>query len=696
MYAQSEDFKIQDNNLFLERKIELPFTADYYMANYIAEQVLKQSRQGLVIDFKTTQEGLLTEVGDVIYIKLEAPGWSTLNNNAGKKFRVIQVGIESNDEISILAREYDSAVYTHGIFKTKDTAPNTALPQLSTVIAPATVNATETLLFNDPKITNRISLTWDQPLTSYVNKYEVTYKKGNDNLYVNEAITTGKQYNIDNLEPGLYIFLVRSVNTAGFKSDYIEKTFEVKGTTILPAVNPPGITGITESLVSTTKGSGIKAKAVVTWSASQNTDWENLGVYIDSYEVERKLSTTSNYERLGSSTGTFFEFFDITPGIYDFRIRAVNTANIKSNYVESTAEINGLSAKPANVANFFIRAESTQANLSWTPATDLDVKVGGTFEIRHSVATSNATWPQAIKIGSDIPGSSNSASMPLLVGTYLIKAVDSTGNKSDSAKAVINTISPSTFDVFEKSSITDTAFAGTKTDMVVDDAGFLKFEADVTWDNVAGNIDTWGLVDSIGGVDSPGTYLFSSNIDLGSPGNATLKSEITFEVYSTTDIWDNFQGNIDTWDSIDSVVFDDVNATLYVATTQQDPASGSATWTDYQEFTIGNYYGRGFKFKLICTTGSNDHQIKVTSLKATAEVYYRLESETVTTNASGSSLTYDNAFLATPQIAISANNMSTGDYYAITNSTANGFTLRFYNAGGTGVARTAYYLSRGY
>ena len=109
--------------MLLERKIELPYTADYYMSNYIAEQTLKQSRQGITISFNTTQEGLLAEIGDVVYIKLDSPGWSALNSGAGKMFRVVQIDIESNDEIAIVAREYSADVYTHGIFQTLDTAP---------------------------------------------------------------------------------------------------------------------------------------------------------------------------------------------------------------------------------------------------------------------------------------------------------------------------------------------------------------------------------------------------------------------------------------------------------------------------------------------------------------------------------------------------------------------------------------------
>ena len=698
-YVESATYKTADNEMLLERKIELPFTADRLMAFYIAEQTMKQSRQGLLIEFNTTQEGLLAEVGDVIYIKLDAPGWTSLNSGSGKLFRVIQVTLEMNDEVSIVAIEYDADAYVHGTASAIDTSPNTNLPSLATVSTPTSLAATETLLFNDPKITNRVSLSWTGSKSPYLERYEVAYIPGSDGgTYIQAGTVTGTQFTIDNLDPGVYQFAVRSVNTAKFKSDYASVLLKVNGTTTLPVVNPPGITGVTESLISTTLGSGIKAKAVLSWTAIANSDWEALGINIESYEVEYKLTSEStNFERLGSATGTFFEFFDIAPGNYDFRVRAVNDAGIKSAYAAITAEITALSAPPTNVANFYLRVESTQANLSWTPSPDIDVKVGGTFEIRHSVATSGATWNKAIKIGSDIAGSSNSTSMPLLVGTYLIKAVDSTGNKSATAKSIVNTVSPSLFDKRTASTVTDTTFAGTKTDMVIDaDTGYLKFEADTPWDSVTGNIDTWGLLDSVGGADLSGSYELANKIDLGAAGNATLSSSITFDVVSTSDIWDNYLQNIDSWESVDANTFDDVNATFFISTTNDDPASGSATWSAYQEFTIGNYYGRGFKFKVQCTSEDATHQINITQLVAKAEVYYRFESETGTTSASGSAFTYDKAFLSTPQIAITANDMATGDYYAITSSSATGFTLRFYNSSGTGISRTAYYLARGY
>ena len=686
-----------DNGLLLQKKVELPFTANMLTAKYIANQNLKISRQNVLINFKTTQDGLLAEVGDTIYIKLANPGWDTINAGSGKIFRVLQIGIEATDEVNITAIEYDSEVYTVAAASWEG-SPNTALPSLHAVTAPQNITVSETLLFNDPKITNRIAISWDQSKSSFVSGYDIAYKKLNDADLINVGNVGGTQFNIDNLKPGVYTFNVRARNNAGFTSTYAPKLFTVKGTDVLPAVNPPGITGVVEELTSSFVGSGVKAKATLSWVAVANADWEALGVTIDHYEVQYKLTSESTtWESPGTSTGTFFEFFDIKPGNYNFRVKAVNDANVASAYAETTAEITALTAAPADVTNFYLRVDSNEANLSWTPATDLDVKVGGTFEIRHSVATSGATWEDAIQVGEDVSGISNSTTMPLLVGTYLIKAVDSTGHKSDNAKTVVNTVSPQLFDTRVFQTITDTTFAGTKTNMVVDDdTGYLKFEADTLIDAMTTDIDDWGLFDSIGGVDTSGSYEFADKIDVEVVGAVSLVGAITFEVINRSDIWDNRTGNIDDWLSIDATDFDGVKAQLYVSTTNDDPASGGATWGDWQNFTIGNYYGRGFKFKLEASTTDANYQINVSQLKSVADIYYRLEAESSGIDASGSAITFDDSFRATPVLGIAAQNLATGDYYTLTSLSKTGFTLQFFNSSGTGIARTADWIARGY
>ena len=363
----------------------------------------------------------------------------------------------------------------------------------------------------------------------------------------------------------------------------------------------------------------------------------------------------------------------------------------------STQTISGLTTAPANVTNFYLRADSSEAHLHWDQATDLDVKIGGSFEIRHSPLTSSASWDASSKIGNNISGISTNTTMPLMVGTYLIKAVDSTGNKSATATTHVNSVSPSMFDKQTLTTITDTTFAGSKTNMVVD-GSVLKFQADTLWDSITENIDEWGLVDSIGGLDTSGSYEFASKIDATQVSNVLLSSSITFTtVDASAGFWDDQLSNIDTWQSIDSTSdFDDINAYLYVATTNDDPADGAASWSSYQLLSIGNYYARGFKFKLEASTSSTDHQINISQLVAKAEAFYRNESATSSVGTGGSTITYSNAFYATPTLAISADNMATGDYYTISATSKTAFTIRFYNSSGSGVARTMQYIARGY
>ena len=65
--------------------------------------------------------------------------------------------------------------------------------------------------------------------------------------------------------------------------------------------------------------------------------------------------------------------------------------------------------------------------------------------------------------------------------------------------------------------------------------------------------------------------------------------------------------------------------------------------------------------------------------------------------SSGSkTITYTNPFYGVPAIGISAQNMATGDFYAITSKTKTGFTITFYNSSGTAQNRTFDYVAKGF
>ena len=75
----------------------------------------------------------------------------------------------------------------------------------------------------------------------------------------------------------------------------------------------------------------------------------------------------------------------------------------------------------------------------------------------------------------------------------------------------------------------------------------------------------------------------------------------------------------------------------------------------------------------------------------------RLESgEDVESGAGAKAITYTNAFYASPAVGIAAQNMATGDYYAITSKTKTGFTITFYNSSNAAQNRTFDYVAKGY
>ena len=699
--VKSSTFKAEDNNLTLKKSIELPFTDQFERAAMIATMNMKQSRQSLIISFTTTIVGLRAEVNDICFISLEALGFDSLNSGAGKKFRIMKLELQNNDEVKIVAREYDDDVFNFGTISAEDTATNTALPDFSSVVKPVISTPSEELIFATPNLFNRVTVSWEQTNNAYIQSYEIGINKINSLHDTNRTSfdfkgrSNSEIFTIDSLEAGQYLIAVRSKNRLGVYSDFATTIFKVEDTSKLPAVNTAAITSVTEELFTTTQGSGVKAKAILSFATTSNPTWEALGVTIERYEVEYKKTTDTSFVRAGSSLGTNFVFYDIEPSLYEFRIRAVNTAGVASDYSSFTQRIYGITAIPSNVSNFYLRADSNTATLSWTPTTDLDVKIGGSFEIRHNSLTSGAVWSNSVQIGEAVSGISNSTQVDLLVGTYLIKAVDSSGFKSATATSVVNTVTPDQFQTFVKATTTESpAFSGTKTNMIVDENAKLKLEADSLWDTL-GEVDTLGLIDAVGGLDLSGNYQFANVLDTGVVGTYRIATGITFTTDSTTDFFDARSGNIDTWEAIDVNTYDDVAVSLQIATTNDDP-SGSPSFSDYQDFRLGNYYGRAFKFKMNVTSGDATHQVYVSALSANASAYLKLDSAQNTTSTSALSVSFGENFVQTPQIAITAQNMVSGDYYTISSLTTTGFAITFFNSSNSAIARTFDYLARGF
>ena len=121
------------------------------------------------------------------------------------------------------------------------------------------------------------------------------------------------------------------------------------------------------------------------------------------------------------------------------------------------------------------------------------------------------------------------------------------------------------------------------------------------------------------------------------------------------------------------------------------------TFTEFRKFIVGDYTARGLKFRAKLTSEDVEASPKVTALSVTVDMPDRTVAEAdIASGAGAKAITFSPAFKAVQGIGITASNLNSGDYYAITSKSATGFTITFYNSSDTAVDRTFDYVAKGY
>lgn len=442
---------------------------------------------------------------------------------------------------------------------------------------------------------------------------------------------------------------------------------------------------ITESLYQT--ATEVKSKATISW---------NRVDFAVSYILRYKFEN-NNYVELPESQFADQEILDTQPGTYVIQVCAINALGKRSVAAQISQSLLGKTAPPANVQSFSLIPNQGHALLTWTQAGDLDVLVGGQIRIRWTPLLVGQKWSDAIDIVPAIPGTATSAIAPLLAGTYMAKFVDSSGVYSVSESLIETTVPESLALNVVTVQEEDPGFTGVKTGMIVDSVNHALCLASTEL------VDDYILVDSIGDWDFPGLivaagqYDFSTTIDLSGVWPTNITSLVQLQAYNLGNVWDARLSPMDGWDDIDGGAITDVDATLYVRTTNDNPA-GTPTWTDWKRIHAGSYAARAFQFRLICTSGSPDHNLRIKQLQVTLDLDDRVVEQSGLVSGVGTTyrVNYAEPFYAEPAVSITANALSSGDYFTISNSSATGFDVVFKNAGGSTVSRTFNFIAKGY
>ena len=396
-----------------------------------------------------------------------------------------------------------------------------------------------------------------------------------------------------------------------FTASDLQIVLSAPNTTIPDVLNlePPTNLQAIEEQRTTRDGRGVQSVLNVTYTLADDA-------FAYFYELEFKKSTDSTFTSGGITTGTSFELLDLAPASYDVRIRSVSLIGNKSDYVQAIGNVAGFGAAPTNMTGLSLQEIGGMALLQWTQSTDLDVRVGGTIEIRHAGVGVTNSWPTSTLVDDSVSGIATQAIVPLRAGNYLLKFIDAFGNKQTDATTVAadgDTI----LDFTDGTSATENpSFAGTKTNVIVIDNN-LKLVGATLLDSIS-DFDSIENFDNTGGTQSTGTYEFANQIDLGSVTRARLTAKVTSVATLQNDLIDNRTANIDTWDDFDGTAgAQPTNIEVYFASTDDDP-SGSPSFTSFKLFQQTEVRARAFKFKAVLTTSDPAYNVSCSALAVTS------------------------------------------------------------------------------
>jgi len=443
--------------------------------------------------------------------------------------------------------------------------------------------------------------------------------------------------------------------------------------------------------------------------------WQPI-VGVTQYQVNYRFNNGNFISQTVSAPD--FEIFDSDVGTYEFQVFSYNAAlQTSATSANLTFVAQGKTALPANVTGLTAEPISEKlVRLRWNLSTDVDVTHGGRVFVRHSPVTDgSATFENSTDLIQALAGNTTTAEVPYLEGEYILKFQDDGGRLCAGETSVIIDLPDNQAPLIALTRREDQdnpKFQGTKTNVSFDAVtNSLNLSGTGLFDAIA-NFDNEASIDDTGGISPTGSYEFGGSagatfLDFGAVFSVDFKRHFLTEGFFPSDLFDS-RGLIDDITDFDGTTALDVNAEMQISVTQDDPGSGSPTYTAFQTFANGTYKGRGFKFKANLISNDIGQDIKVSQLGYTASLQRRTEQGNVIASGAGAkAVTFTNPFFVgtssilgantnLPSIGINAQNMASGDYFEVSNVSGTGFTVHFKNSSNASIDRNFTYQAVGF
>ena len=264
----------EDNGIENRIEVTLPYTGNQYQVIQTIMVLLREARQDVFADIVLNQGGLQLEVGNVVNVTHEGPGW------VQQPMMVRQIALAPDGKVNVGLQKYDANVYNLDSLSTQPSTPTTNLPDPTIVLPPTTLtwtaDSTTAQTTQQDSVVPRALLTWATSPDPFLRKYEVQIQtavggiwrqaapdplKDDTSVYI-QGITDGVAYDVR----------IRAVNTIGNASVWVTLTNQGTGTldenrllnAFLRSIPFVDVTGV---------GSGIDEDIIPDADTSDTGDW---------------------------------------------------------------------------------------------------------------------------------------------------------------------------------------------------------------------------------------------------------------------------------------------------------------------------------------------------------------------------------------------------------------------------------------
>lgn len=432
---------------------------------------------------------------------------------------------------------------------------------------------------------------------------------------------------------------------------------------------------------------GPSVKSGVTLSISASTDPR-----ISLHEVEILRPEESDFDELSFASRTTIDVRDTEPGEYQFRARSVSATGQRSPWRTETFAVQGLLAPPSDVEDLRISVNNGQVLLEWPPVPDLDLSH---YRIKYSAAATGATWGASQEVAERVAAGATSLTLPARRGTYLIKAVDTSGGSSLNATRATSTIADLIGTNVVEMVNEQPAWLGAHTDTIAIN-GALQLGAGepiAAWDTLASALN---MTHGVGGVANEGMYVADEVVDLGHVYTSRITGELLadgFDILGVMASW----ATLAEVDRLDLSEVSQWGIRLDVSTSSTPQPDAPTDWTDWAPLKVGEYTARAFRFRLHLQSFAAAITPRVEQLRVEIDMPDRVaDGQDLTCPPEGVRVSFSPAFMSRPSLAVDAQGLAPGERKRITNINDEGFDLQFLDDADNGVERSFDYLAKGY